>query len=192
MAPAIACAVSSWESRRMPRAWAVMSAPNAVSDAARTSSRMRSISASASVKPSSVRPIMQWALMVARRRAVKVSLCSTPSAGAASMVSICWVAVRGAEAAVRLHAAAARPARLPKTSPFALERPPMRSAPCMPPVTSPAANSPGAPVAPSASMRMPPLAAWAYMAMRSSSSAPMPYASASHALNVRTNSGTSV
>ena len=50
------------------------------------------------------------------------------------------------------------PARRPKTSRSDSELPPSRLAPCMPPATSPAANSPGTVAASvSASTRTPPI-----------------------------------
>ena len=85
--------------------------------------------------------------------------------------------------------AAATPARRPKTSAFALARPPILSAPCMPPVHSPAANRPGTPHEPCSSIAMPPFEACAYGAMRAGALAETPHSRSSHPENARTNSG---
>ena len=85
--------------------------------------------------------------------------------------------------------AAATPARRPKTNAFALARPPILSAPCIPPVHSPAANRPGTPHEPCSSIAMPPFEACAYAAMRTGALAETPHSRSSHPENVRTNSG---
>ena len=76
-----------------------------------------------------------------------------------------------------------------KTNAFALARPPILSAPCMPPVHSPAANRPGTPHEPCSSIAMPPFEACAYGAMHAGALAETPHSRSSHPENVRTNSG---
>ena len=81
---------------------------------------------------------------------------------------------------VSANFAALSPARMPKTRPFALERPPRRSAPCIPPVHSPAAKIPETVVHPCWSMTSPPLFACAYIATRRGVSAVTPATVSSH------------